>query len=264
MSATIGDMQVEISRDWSLVGAEKRVAGFMRSSIHAAIIVPMLALLLLDNLRSSFFKIVITTASIMMVFWTTQKGSLAAFLLVLSVSVLPQTWRAFVLKSQITLAVILLITVPQIVPQFTMPSHAQGVFSFASFYMRIEEVWPEAWRWIARNEIFPFGVGLGGIGGAMRIFAPAYINYADNLFIFLYAYFGMMSFLYLGWLWWQAISYSVHPLTHKPATPQQVRDDNILPLQLLSFLLFYGSVISLIEDQMAALFLGAALAALRK
>ena len=74
-----------------------------------------------------------------------------------------------------------------------------GVFSFTSFDMRIVRTWPEAWEWILHNEVFPFGVGLGGIGGAQRFYAANFFNPSDNLFIFLYANFGLMGIVYLAW-----------------------------------------------------------------
>ena len=66
-----------------------------------------------------------------------------------------------------------------------------GVFSFASFAMRISDTWPDAWRGSCNNQVFPFGVGLGGIGGAQRFFAENFFNPSDNLFIFIYANFGV-------------------------------------------------------------------------
>lgn len=243
MSAIIGDMQVEISRDWTLTGAEKRVAGFMRSSIHAAIITPLLALLLIKNLQNNFVRFLVAMASGAMVFWTTQKGSLLSFAALLAIYILPKDWRISATKTLITTAILLQIIAPILLPYFSMPHGEDGVFSFASFYMRIEEVWPAAWRWIDKNELFPFGVGLGGIGGAMRLYAPSQINYADNSFIFLYGYFGIFSLIYLWLVWWRAIIAK-----------------NLLALQILGFLLLYGCVISGVEDQMAALFLGAGLA----
>ena len=73
-----------------------------------------------------------------------------------------------------------------------------GVFSLTSFAMRIVRTWPEAWEWILHNEVFPFGVGLGGIGGAQRFYAANFFNPSDNFFIFLYANFGLMGVVYLG------------------------------------------------------------------
>ena len=72
-------------------------------------------------------------------------------------------------------------------PLFTlgllMPQNG-GVFSFASFAMRISRTWPDAWQWILNHDVFPFGVGLGGIGGAQRFYAANFFNPSDNLFVY--------------------------------------------------------------------------------
>lgn len=248
METTIGDIQVEISRDWTITGADKRAGGFMRSSINVAIIESLLAFLLIFNFRSHFAKLVVFALSFMAVFWSTQKGSIIGFAVASGALFLPRRLKLPALKIGVSLAIILLVILPVILHEFTMP-HSQGVFSFESFNLRVEEVWPKAWGWISRMEIFPFGVGLGGIGGAMRFYAMSSLNYADNMFIFLYAYFGILSFLYLGFVWWKTM-----------CLPSPASKNTIYALTILLFLLFYGCVLSLIEDQMAALFLGAAVA----
>ena len=251
METTIGDIQVEISRNWEVVGADKRAGGFMRSSINVAIIEPLLAFLLIFNLRAILPRLLVMAVTFATLFFTTQKGAFLAFFLTCGALLLPKNWQIPVLKLGVTLAIILLIVLPIILPQFIMPhgNSAKGVFSFESFYMRIEDVWPSAWQWIARHEVFPFGVGLGGIGGAQRFYAISSLNYADNMFILLYAYFGVMSLVYLGFLWWKIVR-----------LPAIISDNVLCATSIILFLLVYGCVLSIIEDQMASLFLGAAIA----
>jgi hypothetical protein len=248
METTIGDIQVEISRNWEITGAEKRVGGFTRSSINVAIIMPLLALLLIFNFRARAAKFLLVLTTLITIFWTTQKGSIIGFALTSALLFLPRRLQLPALKIGISLAIILLVALPIILPEFTMP-HSHGVFSFESFNMRVEEVWPKAWGWISRMEIFPFGVGLGGIGGAMRFYAMESLNYADNMFILLYAYFGVLSFIYIGFVWWNVVR-----------LPKLQSENIFCALSIILFLLFYGSVLSIVEDQMAALFLGAAVA----
>src|SRR5262249_16693210 len=114
------------------------------------------------------------------------------------------------------------------------------------FAMRISLTWPEAWQWISSNDVFPFGVGLGGIGGSQRFYAHNFFNPSDNLFIFLYANFGLMSLLYLGWL-----------ATVGRRLPEGLRPEAIAALAVLAFHLGYGAALSMLEDQVSALFLGA-------
>ena len=120
------------------------------------------------------------------------------------------------------------------------------MFSFASFAMRIARTWPEAWAWIAHNDVFPFGVGLGGIGGAQRFYAVNFTNPADNLFIYLYANFGLFGLFYLGWLTMVG-----------RRLPEELRANAIAPLAVMAFNLGYGAALSMLEDQMSALFIGA-------
>jgi hypothetical protein len=121
------------------------------------------------------------------------------------------------------------------------------VFSLASLGLRISYTWPDAWNWIQTNEIFPFGVGLGGIGGAQRFYAQNFFNPSDNFAIFLYANFGILGFVYLGWVC--LVSRGLPPYLQSPA---------VTALAVLTFNFIYGIALSMLEDQVSALFIGAA------
>ena len=246
MSATIGGLTVDVAHNWDIVDPlEKRVAGFTRGSIAAATVFPILALLVSVRIRSWWLRafILLTTAGA--VFATTQKGSLVAFVAVLGCLLGPPRWRANLLRLTCLAFAMLLIALPIVTPGLLLTMNG-GVFSLASFAMRIQLTWPFAWDWISHNEIFPFGVGLGGIGGPQRFYAPDFYNPSDNLFVFMYANFGVMTFVYLG-----AMCLTVVRL------PRRVPPEAIGALAVLAFLFGYGAVLSMIEDQMSALFLGA-------
>lgn len=252
LETQIGDISVEISRDWMVSGADKRAAGLMRSSINAAIIIPFLALILIFNIESALPRLGIIFFTNLMLYWTTQKASIMAFFVISVILILTYRRPILTLKFAISSALLLMILVPIVLPQFDMPN-ADGVFSLGSFYMRIEEVWPEAWNWILRHQIPPFGVGLGGIGGAQRFYDIRSFNPADNMFIFLYAYFGIFSFLYMGWLWIACMR-----------VKSRVTPDMAMAMCMILFIFFYGIALTMIEDQMASLFLGAAAAWIAK
>jgi hypothetical protein len=248
METTINDIKVEISRDWQISGEDKRAGGFMRSSINAATVMPLLAFILMFNLRWRFLRFLVAVLTVPALFWTTQKGPLIAYLLTLLLLGLSPRKPIFLLRLGVLSMLVLLVGLPIVLSGAVMPP-AEGVFSFSSFYQRIEEMWPQAWRWIHYHEAFPFGVGLGGISGAQRLYALYDMNAADNMFILMYAYFGVMSFVYLAFIGIVAAkirSNGSSQAAHALAT--------------LMYLLGYGCVISLLEDQMASLFLGASLA----
>ena len=254
LKTVMGDMQVDISRDWEITGEDKRAGGLLRSSINVAVVTPLLAFIMLFNMNIArpylavAARLTIMVMTVMVLYWSTQKASIVAFIFTCILLTAAHKRPIPALKIGISLAFILMILLPIILPQFIMPN-GEGVFSLASFYMRVEDMWPRAWLLIERKEIFPFGVGLGGIGGAQRFYSPEDFNAADNMFILLYAFFGIFSFVYMGWLWLICVSAN----NKAPASITHA-------LSIVLFIAFYGVALSMIEDQMASLFLGAAAA----
>jgi hypothetical protein len=94
-------------------------------------------------------------------------------------------------------------------------------------------------------------VGLGGIGGAQRFYAPNFFNPSDNLFVFLYANFGVLSLFYVGWLVWVG-----------QGLPVWLQRSAVPALAVLAFMLGYGAALSMLEDQLSALFIGVGAGAL--
>lgn len=246
METHIGGITVDVSRGWDISDSfERRAAGFTRSSISAAMLMPILALMVVSRFRSYLLRMVVLLITAGAVFLTTQKGSLLAISVVLLVLAAPRSMR----YSLMSLAAVGCAAIAVLLPIFTqglLMVQDGGVFSLSSFAMRITDTWPDAWRWIGLHDIFPFGTGLGGIGGAQRFYAPDSFNPADNVFIFLYANFGVLSFLYLGWMLRQGLR-----------QPFETRSVALTPLAILTFSLGYGAALSMIEDQMSALFIGA-------
>jgi hypothetical protein len=248
METTFEDIKVEISRDWQIEGEDKRAGGFLRSSINAATVLPLLAFMLMFHLRRRSLRVLIALLTVPALILTTQKGPIIAYGLTLSILTVAFKNPIPLLRIGVLAMLLLAIGLPLVLSGNTMPSADGGVFSFSSFYQRIEQMWPEAWRWIHAHEAFPFGVGLGGISGAQRLYALNDMNAADNVFILMYGYFGIMSFIYLGFIGVVALR------TKSKGSPSAVQS-----MATLVYLIGYGCVISLLEDQMASLFLGAAL-----
>jgi len=254
MTTKIGGVEVFVNRDWTLAtGFIKRAAGFTRSSINAANLLPPLAFILLFNLRSVLVRLAVFALTFIALYWTTQKGSMLSFLIVGGLLIFGVKRFISLGRLWLVAATLITITMPLMLPGYVMPK-ASGQFSMSSFYERVEWMWPQTWSWLDFNNAFPFGVGLAGIGAAQNLYESFLLpdsNAADNLFVFMYLSFGVMSFVYLGWMLRQAFS---------------LRRDAPAPaahaLAVLAFLIGYGLFISMFEDMMAGLFGGAALAAL--
>jgi hypothetical protein len=247
LEATIGGIKVDVSRGWDIDGGfDKRAAGFFRSSISAAMLLPILACIIAPRVRNWLLRLVFLALTCGAVALTTQKGALVAIVAITLIFCMPE-WSRY---SLLCIACIAFALAAVALPLFTlglMMPQTGGVFSFASFAMRISRTWPDAWRWILNHDIFPFGVGLGGIGGAQRFYAVNFFNPSDNLFVYLYANFGVFSLFYLGWVSMLGLR-----------LPQELRATAVAPLAVLAFNLGYGAALSMLEDQMSALFIGVA------
>ncbi len=243
----IGGIKVDVSRGWDIEDTfDKRAAGFSRSSISAAMLLPVLAMVIAPRINSFLLRVSMLALTLGGVLLTTQKGSVVALAAVSGILCLPKWSRYSVLCAAGIGFALLAVALPPLTNGLMMPESA-GVFSFASFAMRISLTWPDAWRWISNNDVFPFGVGLGGIGGAQRFYAANFFNPSDNLFVYIYANFGVLSLIYLAWI-----------VALGPRLPRETRANCIAALAVLAFLLGYGAALSVLEDQVAALFLGAA------
>ncbi len=245
MTTHIGGLTVDISHDWETTGLDKRAAGFTRTSIATAMLVPFLALLLASRTRAWLLRLLILGAGVAGVFFTTQKGALIAIIPISLVLCGPRGWRYRLLSVLCALFVFFDIALPLTTSGMLLSDNG-GVFSTATLAMRIMDTWPGAWQWILLHQVFPLGVGLGGIGGAQRFYAYDYTNPADNTFLLMYAWFGVLGVLYLVW-----------PTIVAWRVPRAERGDALAALAVLTFLMGYGIVITVPEDPLSALLLGA-------
>lgn len=247
----VGDLNVDVSKDWMVQDTlAKRVAGFTRSSICVAVFMPPLTMVLITRVRHWLLRGLTLAIAVGAVFMTTQKGALVAFAPVAAILCLPQKHRLGLLRLAFLAFMGLAIVLPLLTFGLRM-EHGTGVFSTESIFLRIVYTWPQAWDWINRHQMLIFGVGLGGIGGPQRFYAPDNFNPADNVFILLYAYFGVFALAYL---------LAVVVLAMRRVTGD--KDRVVTATAILAFAFGYGAVLSMLEDQSAPLFIGAALGVL--
>jgi hypothetical protein len=251
IKTVVGDLNVDVSKDWEIQDSfARRVAGFTRSSIGIAVFLPPLTIVLMSRARHWLPRLFLGGSAFGAVLLSTQKGSIIAFAPVLAILLLPAAMRLTLLRIACLGFMALAIIAPLLSYGLHM-DHGTGVFSTESIYLRIAYTWPQAWDWIGRHQLLIFGVGLGGIGGPQRIYAPNWFNPADNVFILMYAYFGVFAFVYL---------IAVAALVLRPVTGD--RERAVTATAVLAFAFGYGTVLSMLEDQSAPLFVGTALAVL--
>lgn len=244
LSTVVGGIKVDVGHDWQIHGFDKRVGGFTRSSIHAALFLPLMSMLPLVSVRRWSLRFLITAVTCACVLLTTQKGALVGYILVSVCFLLGYGAIRGALKAAFVTGLLLTFTLPPLLSGMILPSGG-GVFSLSSFAMRTALTWPDAFRWIGHNEVFPFGVGLGGIGGAQRLYAPGEFNAGDNMFLFLYASFGVMTFVYVGYLSYLCLSEG-----------RRKAQFDLFPRAVVAFHFTYGAVMSIVEDQSSCIILG--------
>ncbi len=251
MRTMVGDLNVDVSKDWQISDPfARRVAGFTRSSIAVAAILPCLTIVLMGRLRSPLARACLALPALAGVFLTTQKGSLIAFLPVAALLCLPAGLRLAGLRAAFLGFLLLAAGLPLFTHGLHL-DHGDGVFSMESLYLRIAYTWPDAWDWIARHQMLVFGVGLGGLGGPQRLYAPDAFNPADNIAVLLFAWFGLFAVIYAA----LAVRLALRPVTGDVRRVEAA-------VAILAFAAGYGVVLSVVEDQAACLFLGAALGTL--
>jgi len=260
MTTEIAGTKVELSKDWQLGATEKRAGGLARSSIHLAGFMSVVGIILFFLARSRAARLLVFCLTLLTVYWTTQKGALIAVIAVLAIGLLPRKLVIPGLKLGLVLLLVLMIALPLILPQYFMPNGSEGVFSLQSFYDRAQRMWPDAWDWYSQRAAPFMGVGLGGIGFAMRLYKPEsafyaadlasyepyLINFADNMFVYLYVQLGVMSLFYMGLVTFGAMRLE-----------SRFDPGRAAALGVLTFCVGYGVAVSIIEDQIACMFLGA-------
>jgi len=251
MKAFVGNLPVDVSRDWEIQDPfTRRVAGFTRSSIAVAALMPPLTIVLMSRMWSRAWRFLVAVLAVAVVFMTTQKGAIVAFIPIAAVLCMRPEVQPKLLRLLCMAFITLAIALPLITWGIHL-THGAGVFSTESLYLRIAYTWPDAIDWIQRHQMLVFGVGLGGIGGPQRFYASSSFNPADNIMILLYAYFGVFALIYLG---------LIIAAVMKPTGEALQR---VIPaIAIIAFCFGYGTVLSVIEDQALPLFMGAALGVL--
>lgn len=190
---SVGDLDVEGSRQWYATGGGKRLAGFSRASFDAAVQVQLMGILLAIQTRSRLLRTLVWALTIAAILPTNSKGILmvAAVMtpIVLFRGVLPESpLRALpALFGAVGLALPMATLVFTFSSPLSDPFLANATFSF---YDRLNYMWPEAWSLLDEKGHVLLGRGIGGIGTAQNYFEPALFNAGDNLFMYWFVVFG--------------------------------------------------------------------------
>jgi hypothetical protein len=205
-SYEIFGVRTQFARAWSAFGIQ-RLPGFSRASFTAANQIALGCALLLAGQLGMAPKVAIWLVSLAAVWLTTSKAPLIAVLLTPLFIVLTDRvgrWRdgGFGVR-QVVLAGLLSVAIALPVSALLglrLPQSGHfGFLSLGSLGLRMADMWPRAFALL--DPPWPrlvLGLGFGGIGAGQAYFDPAQYSAADNLFLFLYASFGLGALFFLA------------------------------------------------------------------
>jgi hypothetical protein len=182
------------SRAWATFDVS-RLAGFSRVSIAAASHITLLALWLLAAGVRRWLALIIIISSAVALYLTTMKTITGAFIL-LSLFVLLRPYIARpVWVGLPTLAALIGFVLPfsTLMVSYNLTfENPVNRFLFASFGIRLAEVWPQTLELVQTRGQPLLGRGIGGIGGAQQYFEPSRYTPGDNLMLYLYVLGGVL------------------------------------------------------------------------
>jgi len=246
----LGQSLIEASRGWTTFGID-RCAGFSRASFSASNLILFFSIYLACTLKNKFIIVMMWVASGLGLLVTTHKTAIAIYV-VLSILIpllvfYPRTRMIeYCYKILPGLSAIIGICLPFLGGIISVnPTVYAEEFFLSSIKMRLSSTWPDAISLIIRNGNLFLGRGLGGIGAPQLYFQPAYYNPADNMYLSIYASFGIGMIVFVGaWVWGLAKLW-----------PEGRRHDRLFWLFGLA-ILTSGWMVNGIEDPMTAVAMG--------
>lgn len=199
--------EVSSSRQWWAYGGIERVAGFSRASFDVAGQLLFLALPIMLLRRGWFLKSLIWIATGVLIVLTTTKKTVGVYALftvllpVMSLYITPRKIKRAVARflPWVMVAVGIALPVSVLLLDYAFNLQSEWVrFVFNSFEDRLTQMWPDAFHLVFHEGSPIFGRGIGGIGAAQSYFEPVLFNAADNLYLYLYAVFGIFSLPIIG------------------------------------------------------------------
>lgn len=201
----VGQVLVEGARGWSTFGIE-RCGGFARASFSAAYLTLFSSVYIISTIRKPFLVTFVWIITGLALIATTHRASIAIYIIL--TIIFPIIFKYYDInianKSYRILPIILALI------GISLPCLSGVVFLNLNTYMeefmlsstgaRLSKTWPDALSLIFERGNAILGRGLGGIGAPQLYFETSFYNPADNLYLSLFATFGIGMFLFIT-LW---------------------------------------------------------------
>lgn len=248
----LANVEIEGSRQISFMGIA-RLGGFSQAGYIAASYTILLAIFLMARKHSKILRCSIWFLAALVIFLTASKGIALVFLVLTGFFL---CWRRFpdliwpTLALFVTIFAVIMLPLSSLYYDYSIELAEPGYYYFfQSSVDRISDIWLTAFKMITEHGNIITGRGLGGIGRAQQLYEHPLYNCADNLFIYLYAVFGLMAFPILA----------IYGATTFQLNIRKNSLDRYFYMIVLSILI-YGAVTNIIESTAFSIFVGLSLA----
>ena len=195
-SYSVGEVEVVSSREWENIGGGKRLAGFARASFDAGLQALLLGLIVALNLKSILLRMVVWGLSFFTIYLTTSKGVYNMFFVLTPLAIAGHKVPSSVVRMWPVLIGLIGLLMPMtplfMNVNFYIRDEQLANLTF-SFWDRLNDMWPNAWRLLEEHGHPLWGRGLGGVGTAQTYFEPMRFNAADNLFMYWFVIWGWIA-----------------------------------------------------------------------
>ena len=193
---SVGDLDIVSSREWENIGGGKRLAGFSRASFDAALQALLTGLIAVLNLRPACIRSLVWGITFMTIYMTTSKGVYNMFAVLSPIVLLGARLPASAVRwwpLALGLVALLLPMTPLFMDvNFYIRDQELANLTF-SFWDRLNDMWPNAWKLLENQGNALWGRGLGGIGTPQTYFESSRFNAADNIFVYWFVIFGWVA-----------------------------------------------------------------------
>lgn len=243
----IGGVEIIGSLNQNTIGLN-RITGFARTNFEAASHAILLTVYLAIFARGKVISFILWSAAGCAIVLTITKGIVVVYailsLFFVANAIAPRLHKLY--KWLLIVPIGVMVLFPLLMSELEIDkSDNVQVLLYASFADRIVNGWAPVFENVWTNGNMFVGRGVGGTGAGEFYFASDKYGSADNMFVYLYAWFGLFSLVLLVLLFWK--SQKLNILSR--------RDDLCVFLWLVS-IMTYGISSVIIESAFFAFFFG--------
>jgi hypothetical protein len=193
---SVGDLDVVSSREWENIGGGKRLAGFSRASFDAALQALLLGVIVSLGIRNIGLRLLVWSITFLTIYLTTSKGVYNIFLILTPIVIFGDRIPSSLIRwwpLALGLIALFLPMSPLFMDvNFYIRNQELSNLTF-SFWDRLNDMWPNAWKLLSNQGSTLWGRGLGGIGTPQTYFEASRFNAADNIFVYWFVIFGWVA-----------------------------------------------------------------------